>query len=80
MLDRTPLAGQGFIAMSEIETPDGVTRLAKPKNIEEFARDMYSALRKADELGLVEVVVEQPQGEGLIIAIRDRLVRASKGR
>ena len=80
ILDKTPLAGQGFIAMSEIETPDGVMRLAAPKNIEEFARGMYSALRKADDLGLVEIVVEQPQGDGLVIAIRDRLERASKGR
>ena len=80
ILDRTPLAGQGFIAMSDIETPHGVTRLAAPKNADEFARDLYSALRKADELGLVEVIVEQPQGDGLVIAIRDRLMRASKGR
>jgi len=48
--------------------------------LDEFARDLYSALRKADELGLTEVVVEQPQGGGLAIAIRDRLERASKGR
>jgi L-threonylcarbamoyladenylate synthase len=80
ILDRTPLAGQGFIAISDIETPNGVTRLAAPKNADEFARDIYMALRKADELGLVEVVVEQPQGDGLAIAIRDRLMRASNGR
>jgi L-threonylcarbamoyladenylate synthase len=80
ILDQTPLAGQGFIAASRRVTPTGVTRLAAPKNLEEFARDLYSALRKADELGLAEVVVEQPQGEGLAIAIRDRLIRASKGR
>jgi L-threonylcarbamoyladenylate synthase len=80
ILDKTPLAGQGFIAMSVFETPDGVTRLASPKDVHEFAREMYSALRKADELGLVEVVVKQPHGDGLVIAIRDRLMRASKGR
>jgi L-threonylcarbamoyladenylate synthase len=80
ILDRTPVEGQGFIAMSEIETPHGVTRLAAPKNADDFARDLYSALRKADELGLIEVIVEQPQGDGLVIAIRDRLMRASKGR
>jgi len=80
ILDRTPLAGQGFIAISDLETPNGVTRLAAPKNADEFARDIYMALRKADELGLVEVVVEQPQGDGLAIAIRDRLMRASNGR
>ena len=79
-LDVTPIAGQGFIAASRRVTPTGVTRLAAPKNVDEFARDLYSALRKADELGLAEVVVEQPQGDGLAIAIRDRLERASKGR
>ncbi len=80
ILDKTPTTGQGFIAPSRRVTPTGVKRLAAPKNLDEFARDLYSALRKADELGLAEVVVEQPQGDGLAIAIRDRLERASKGR
>ena len=80
LLDQTPVAGQGFIASSRRVTPTGVTRLAAPKNTDEFARDLYTALRKADELGLQEVVVEQPQGDGIAIAIRDRLLRASNGR
>jgi L-threonylcarbamoyladenylate synthase len=80
LLDQTPVAGQGFIAPSRRVTPTGVTRLAAPKNADEFARDLYTALRKADELGLQEVVVEQPQGEGIAIAIRDRLLRAARGR
>ena len=80
ILDQTPVSGQGFIAPSRRVTPTGVTRLAAPKNIDEFARDLYAALRKADELGLAEVVVEQPTGDGLAIAIRDRLMRAAKGR
>jgi L-threonylcarbamoyladenylate synthase len=80
ILDVVPIAGQGFIALSESKTPEGVIRLAEPKNTQEFARDLYAALRKADEMGLDEVVVEQPIGDGLAIAIRDRLIRASKGR
>jgi L-threonylcarbamoyladenylate synthase len=80
ILDQTPVAGQGFIAPSRRVTPTGVKRLAAPKNIDEFARDLYAALRKADELGLAEVVVEQPTGDGLAVAIRDRLMRAAKGR
>jgi L-threonylcarbamoyladenylate synthase len=79
-LDQPPINGQGFIALSSCETPAGVTRLAAPKNINEFARDLYTSLRKADELGLKEVVVEQPLGNGIAVAIRDRLLRASKGR
>ena len=80
LLDQVPVAGQGFIAASRRVTPVGVIRLASPKNVNEFARDLYAALRKADELGLTEVVVEQPQGDGLEVAIRDRLSRASNGR
>jgi L-threonylcarbamoyladenylate synthase len=80
ILDQTPVAGQGFIAPSRRVTPTGVKRLSAPKNLDEFARDLYAALRKADELGLTEVVIETPQGDGLAIAIRDRLERASKGR
>jgi L-threonylcarbamoyladenylate synthase len=80
ILDQTPVAGQGYIAASLRVTPTGVTRLAAPKNSQEFARDLYSALRKADELGLAEVVVEQPQGNGIETAIRDRLSRAAQGR
>jgi L-threonylcarbamoyladenylate synthase len=79
-LDQTPLVGQGFIALAQFHTPAGVTRLAAPKDAKEFARDLYSALRKADELGLPVVVVEQPKGSGIAIAIRDRLSRAAQGR
>jgi len=80
ILDATPIAGQGYIALANLQTPEGVLRLASPKNDNEFARDLYAALRSADEQGITEVVVEQPQGLGIAIAIRDRLRRASNGR
>jgi L-threonylcarbamoyladenylate synthase len=80
LLDQSPAEGQGFIAMADIATPDGVVRLAAPRSADEFARELYSALRRADELGLAEVVVAQPRGDGIEIAIRDRLLRASSGR
>jgi L-threonylcarbamoyladenylate synthase len=79
-LNRIPIAGEGFIALADIETPESVIRLASPKNAEEFARVMYSALRDADAKGLHSVVVAEPAGDGLALAIRDRLMRASKGR
>jgi L-threonylcarbamoyladenylate synthase len=77
VLDQSPVAGQGFIAMADVATPDGVVRLAAPKNDEEFARVLYAALRAADEQGLRTVVVAQPAGDGIAIAIRDRLKRAA---
>ena len=77
VLDQSPMAGQGFIAMVDVATPDGVVRLAAPKSHVEFARVLYAALRAADEQKLQTVVVLQPQGDGIAIAIRDRLKRAA---
>jgi len=77
LLCETPTAGQGFIAHANIQTPEGVIRLASPSSDEEFARVLYAALRAADEQGLAEVVVMQPIGMGIGVAIRDRLIRAA---
>jgi L-threonylcarbamoyladenylate synthase len=80
LLCEVPMTGQGFIAHKNIETPEGVIRLASPSNDEEFAQILYSALREADAQGLCEVVVVQPIGIGIGVAIRDRLARAANGR
>jgi L-threonylcarbamoyladenylate synthase len=77
VLDQSPVAGQGFIAMADVATPEGVVRLAAPKSDHEFARVLYAALRAADEQGLKTVVVAQPHGEGIAVAIRDRVKRAA---
>jgi L-threonylcarbamoyladenylate synthase len=79
VLDQSPAAGQGFIAMADVVAGDGVVRLAAPKTHEEFARVLYSALRAADEQGLETVIVAQPLGDGIAAAIRDRLKRAAFG-
>ena len=79
VLDQSPVAGQGFIAMADVVAGDGVVRLAAPKTHEEFARVLYSALRAADEQGLTTIVVAQPAGDGIAVAIRDRLKRAAFG-
>jgi L-threonylcarbamoyladenylate synthase len=75
-LNKTPQLGQGFIALSNIQTPPGVIRLASPRNDEEFAQILYLALRDADARGLAEIVVTPPIGTGIAVAIRDRLKRA----
>ena len=80
VLDRAPIAGEGFIAMADIAAGEGVVRLASPKSHQDFARVLYSALRSADEAGLATVVVVQPLGDGIAIAIRDRLKKSSGGR
>jgi L-threonylcarbamoyladenylate synthase len=78
ILDQAPSQGEGFIALENIKTPEGVIRLASPSTIEQFARDLYAALREGDARGLTKIVVSQPDGEGLAEAIRDRLKRAAQ--
>ena len=79
-LDQPPVSGSGFIALENIETPDGVIRLAAPTSVEEFARVLYSALREGDHQSLDSIYLAQPTGDGLAIAIRDRLSRSAEGR
>jgi L-threonylcarbamoyladenylate synthase len=79
-LDQQPVYGSGFIALGSIDTPNGVIRLAAPTSVEEFARALYSALREGDHQNLDSIYIAQPTGDGLAIAIRDRLTRSSKGR
>jgi L-threonylcarbamoyladenylate synthase len=80
ILDIQASAGQGFIAPANVATPPGAVRLASPANTDEYARTLYSALRDGDAQALTTIAIIQPSGDGLAIAIRDRLMRASKGR
>jgi len=80
ILDVQAIAGQGFIAPADAATPPGAIRLASPANTDEYAHTLYSALRDGDAQGLETIAIIQPSGDGLAIAIRDRLMRASKGR
>jgi L-threonylcarbamoyladenylate synthase len=79
LLDQSPTAGQGFIAMADVVATAGVVRLAAPTTHEEFAQVLYAALRAADQRGLDTVIVQQPTGDGIAVAIRDRLKRAAFG-
>lgn len=71
--------GDGFIALASIETPAGAIRLCSPEDEIEYAQQLYAALRLADEKGLTRVVAIAPEGDGIAIAIRDRLSKASFG-
>ena len=77
VLDGHPRPGDGLIALNDYPTPEGAIRLASPINNEDFARHLYEALREADAQGIEQVVVIQPEGDGIATAIRDRLKRAA---
>lgn len=70
----------GFIGLAEIATPAGLVRLASPADVFEYAQILYESLRRADALGLDQVVAISPEGGGLAAAIRDRLQRAAASR
>jgi L-threonylcarbamoyladenylate synthase len=80
VLDGHPRPGDGYIALKSYPTPEGAIRLAAPIDNEDFARLLYGALREADSQEIEDVVVVQPEGSDIAIAIRDRLKRASQGR
>jgi L-threonylcarbamoyladenylate synthase len=78
ILDQTPQAGDGFIALSNIKTPQGVIRLAEPKNNVEYAKVLYQALRSADEQQIKTVHAHLPTGDDIAQAIIDRLNKSAK--
>lgn len=80
VLDTEPNSGDGYIAMSDKTTPPGVIRLAAPESIEDYARILYSSLRDGDSQKIGRICIDRPQGDGLAIAICDRLQRAARGR
>jgi L-threonylcarbamoyladenylate synthase len=80
LLNLLPEPNDGFFAMSEIETPEGSIRLGSPANVEEFARDIYSALRLADIKKIKKISVITPSGPGLAVAIRDRLIKSARNK
>ena len=77
LLNQLPEIGDGFIALSNIKTPEGVYRLTSPNTTEEYARDLYASLRLADLKGIHKIVAITPEGDGLSPAILDRLTRAA---
>ena len=73
----SPTLGDGFIALDSFVTPAGALRLASPKTNEEFARILYESFRSADIKGLRRVFVIPPTGDGIAVAINDRLSKSA---
>jgi len=72
-----PRPGDGFIALADIPTPNGVIRLASPKDDHEYAHELYNALRLADSHGIKAIQVIPPTNKDLGVAINNRLIKAA---
>jgi len=77
LLSGIPTAGDGLIALASFATPAGVVRVASPTSNEEFAQILYQAFRLADSKGLGRVFVIPPTGDGIVVAINDRLKKSA---
>ena len=77
LLTGSPTLGDGFIALDSFTTPKGVIRLANPKNNKEYARLLYEAFRLADSQGVKRIFVIPPIGDGIAVAINDRLAKSA---
>ncbi len=76
-LSGAPKFGDGFIALDSIPTPTGLIRLASPKSNYEYAQILYEAFRSADSKNLNRVFVVPPMGDGIAVAINDRLRKSA---
>jgi L-threonylcarbamoyladenylate synthase len=76
-LTGSPTIGDGFIALDSFTTPIGAVRIAAPKTNEEYAQVLYEAFRLADFKGIGRVFVIPPTGNGIAVAINDRLTKSA---
>ena len=76
-LTGSPMVGDGFIALESVTTPSGAIRVAAPKTNEEYAQVLYEAFRLADSKGLERILVIPPRGDGIAVAINDRLAKSA---
>jgi L-threonylcarbamoyladenylate synthase len=81
VINAAPSGEVGLLCLVDFEPTSErfVHRLVAPGNVDEYAQDLYAALRRADQLGLVAVVAVLPPAEGIGVAVRDRLQRAATG-
>jgi L-threonylcarbamoyladenylate synthase len=67
----------GYIGFGGIEIPSDIKVLLAAKNIEDYAANLYQALRAGDQANLSTIYAVLPDGDDLAIAVRDRLTRAA---
>jgi len=68
------------IGTSDVDPEDPAAIVLHPvgDRPEDFAHDLYGLLRAADAAGADAILVVPPPGEGIAVAVRDRLSRAAR--
>jgi len=73
---RTAVIGTSDIDAAD--DPEAIVLHPAGDRPEDFAHDLYRLLREADAAGAGAIVVVPPPGEGIAVAVRDRLSRAAR--
>lgn len=77
-IDQIPKKGDGLIANIDFPTPEGVVRIASPRNLFEYAKTLYQSFEKADSLRVKSLCIYLPDSDsGIAVAIKDRVVKAA---
>ncbi len=76
-LELNPDVGVICLANDMHVVPPSWILLAVPGTVDQYAQQLYHALRDADRQGLTHVIALAPPDDGIGVAIRDRLRRAS---
>jgi len=77
LLDQKPAPGDGLIALSHVPTPEGVTRLAAPRDIREYGQTLYKAMRLGDKKKLSKIIIISPQINESSQPLLDRIKKAA---
>jgi L-threonylcarbamoyladenylate synthase len=77
IINGTAKSGDGFLALSTVETPIGAIRLGAPVDVNEFAKTLYSAFRAADLKKLERLIVIFTEENDISEAVKDRLSKAA---
>jgi L-threonylcarbamoyladenylate synthase len=68
------------LAPDSVALPAGVGRHFLPDDPAGYARGLYAALRELDAAGFERILVVEPEGGGVALAVKDRLTRAAAPR
>jgi L-threonylcarbamoyladenylate synthase len=77
LINQAPGLGDALIALASIPTPKGSIRICSPIDEMEFAQQLYSSLRVADNAGIKKIFIYLPKNIGIGTAIIERINKAS---
>jgi L-threonylcarbamoyladenylate synthase len=77
--DRIPATGVALLTISPTQTLEQqVSRATLPDHPDIYAKHFYAILRLLDGLEMASIYIEMPPDEPQWLAVRDRIVRATK--